>query len=72
MSLDPVWLLAELVVSGIGMVLLMYGRKQARIPHLIAGLVLLVYPYFVSGLAMLVAVGAIVIAGLWFMVRQGW
>ena len=37
MNFDPTLLMLSLVPSGIGFVLLMYGRKQQRWPQLVAG-----------------------------------
>ena len=37
-------LYASLVVSGIGLVLATYGKKMARLPQLVVGLVMLVCP----------------------------
>ena len=39
MSLDPMWLLLSLIPSGAGFVLFVYGKKQERMPQLVAGLV---------------------------------
>jgi hypothetical protein len=41
MHINAGWLFASLVVSAIGFVLLHYGRKMARVPHLLAGVALL-------------------------------
>jgi hypothetical protein len=72
MSFDATSLFASLLVSAVGFVLLTYGRRMSRPPHLLAGLVLLVYPYFVAGpLLMLVIAGAL-IGALWLAVRLGW
>lgn len=72
MSLDPGWLIASLLVSAVGVVLLHYGRKMARIPQLVAGLAMLIYPYFVPGVwaNVLIALGLLVL--LWIAVRLGW
>ncbi len=69
---SPASLFLSLVVSGIGFVLFVYGKKQARPPQLIAGLLFLVYPYFVSSLAAMTVVGVILGAGLWCAIRLGW
>jgi hypothetical protein len=71
-SFDPTALLLSLVMGGIGFVLLVYGRKQERWPQLVAGLVLMVYPYFVSGVTALVGIGVAICAALWLAVRAGW
>jgi len=72
MSFDPSVLFFSLITSGVGFVLFVYGRKQARPPQLVAGIVLMVYPYFVSSLAMNVGIFAAVVAATWIAVRQGW
>jgi len=72
MSFDTTSLLTSLLVSSVGFVLLTYGRKMSRPPHLIAGLVLLVYSYFVPGPVLMVVIGAVIVAGLWLAVRLGW
>jgi hypothetical protein len=71
-NLNAGWLFASLIVSAVGFVLLHYGRKMARPPHVIAGVGMLVYPYFVPGVVAnaLIAVG--VLAVLWLAVRLGW
>jgi hypothetical protein len=71
-SLDPGLLLFSLVTSGAGYVLFTYGRKQDRMPHLLAGIVYMVYPYFVNTLIANVAVAAILAVGLWITVRAGY
>jgi hypothetical protein len=72
MSIDPTLLFLSLITSGIGLVLFVYGRKQERWPQLAAGVALIIYPYFVGSVAMTLAVGAAIIAGLWLAIRQGW
>jgi uncharacterized membrane protein YoaT (DUF817 family) len=72
MSLDPMWLLLSLIPSGAGFVLFVYGKKQERMPQLVAGLVLMIYPYFATGIATLVGIGAAVALALWYVVRLGW
>ncbi len=72
MSFDPWWLLLSLAVSGVGLVLFMYGKKQERVPQLVAGLLFMVYPYFVESLLWLVVVAVVFAAGLWQVLRLGW
>ena len=72
MSLDPGLLLFDLVTSGAGFVLFTYGRKQDRMPHFLAGIVYMVYPYFVSTLLANVAVAVGLGVGLWMAVRAGY
>jgi hypothetical protein len=72
MSFDPLWLFLSLIPSGIGLVLFVYGKKQERWPHLVAGLLLMVYPYVATTVTTLVAVGVTIGAALWWAVRAGW
>jgi hypothetical protein len=72
MSLDPGLLFLSLVTSGAGFVLFVYGKKQERWPQLVAGLVLMVYPYFVDTLAMSVGIAAAIVAIMWLAIRQGY
>ncbi len=71
MNFDPNYLLASLVVSGAGFVALMYGKKQTRVPHMVAGLVLVIFPYFLSNPLVVLGVGAAFLALLWLAVRFG-
>jgi hypothetical protein len=72
MSLDPGLLFLSLVTSGAGFVLFVYGKKQERWPQLVAGLVLMVYPYFVDTLAMSVGIALAIVAIMWLAIRQGY
>lgn len=69
---DPAWLMLSLIPSGVGFVLFVYGRKQDRWPHLVAGLAFMVYPYFTPSPASLIGVGAALGAALWYAARSGW
>jgi hypothetical protein len=72
MSLDPTWIFASLIPGGIGFVLFVYGKKQQRWPHLIAGIALMAYPYFASTVMSLTVIGAAICAALWDAVRLGY
>ena len=72
MSFDPGWIMVELAVSGVGFVLFTYGRKEQRLPQVAAGLLFMVYPYFVSSAAGLVAGACLLVGGLWVALRLGW
>ena len=72
MNLSPGWLIASLVISAIGFILLNYGRKFARIPQILVGLAMLIYPYFIPGVLANVLVAAGLCAVLWVAVRLGW
>ncbi len=51
-------LLASLVIGSVGLGLFMYGKRQRRVPHLLAGVVLMVYPYFVGSVALMAVIAA--------------
>lgn len=72
MTLDPTWLFLSLIPGGIGFVLFVYGKKQARWPHLAAGLAFMVYPYFTPTIVSMTIVGALIGAALWIALRGGW
>ena len=72
MSLDPTWMFLSLIPGGIGFVLLVIGKKQGSWPHLVAGALLTVYPYFATNVASLILVGAAICGGLWLVLRLGW
>jgi uncharacterized protein (DUF983 family) len=53
-------LLGSVFIGSIGLGLFIYGKKQRRAPHLLVGLALMVYPYFVSSVTlMFVIAGAL-------------
>jgi len=70
--MDPTWLFLSLFPSGVGFVLLVYGKKEGRWPQLVAGLLFLVYPYFTGSVAALVGVGVALGVALWAGLRSGW
>jgi hypothetical protein len=71
MNLDPGYLLASMLISGIGFVLFKYGRKQGRVPHVAFGVLLLVYPYFLTDLGWMLGVLPVLLLLLWVLTRVG-
>ena len=71
-AIDPWFLLLSLIPSAVGGVLLVYGKKRQRIPHMIGGLLLLAYPYATDTTFELVGIGAAIGVGLWVALRLGW
>jgi len=59
--------LAGIVVSLVGMVLFMYGKRAARPPQFGAGVFLMVVPYFVHGVLWLSGVAGLTLGGLWLL-----
>jgi hypothetical protein len=72
LTIDPAWLFLSLIPSGVGFVLFVYGKKQGRMPQLVAGLLLMVYPYLATNVTTLVAGGGAIWLGLWFANQLGW
>ena len=64
-------LLLSLVIGAVGVGLFLYGRKQGRLPHVVAGVLLGVYPYFVPNPWITAGIAVAVLAGLWGAVRAG-
>jgi hypothetical protein len=70
-SLDPESLLASLAVSSIGWVLFSYGRKIGRPPQVGVGLVMLIYPYFVSNVVWMLALVPVLLLCMWLLIKLG-
>jgi len=71
LDLSAGWLFAGLMVSTIGFGLFIYGKKQTRLPQLLAGIVMMVYPGFVASPALIYAIGGGLCLGVWVAVRSG-
>lgn len=61
------WLLWGLLYGSIGLGFFMYGRKQRAVVPLLCGLALMIFPYFVTNVWLLVAIGALLIAIPYFL-----
>jgi len=72
MDLSAPALIAGLIVSLVGFVLFRYGKKQVRAPQMVAGVMLMVGPYFTATATLTWGLGAVVIGALWWVVRIGW
>ena len=69
MDLDANSFLASMLVGSIGFVAFAYGKRQSRVPHMLAGFILMAYPYFVSNVALMLGIAVVLLAGLWAAVR---
>jgi hypothetical protein len=69
---DSTLIFLSLITGGIGTVLMVYGKKQGRMPHLAAGIAFVIYPYFADTLALAIGIGVLIGAALWVAVRQGY
>jgi hypothetical protein len=70
-NFDPNALLMSLLVGSVGFVLFVYGKRQARLPHMAVGAALCIYPYFVSNLVASIAIAVALVTLLWVAVRLG-
>jgi hypothetical protein len=68
---EPLYLAVSLIVSGIGFVMFMYGKKQHRPVQLGAGLLLLLFPLFVRDGLWLGVAGAAICTVVWGSVKAG-
>ena len=70
MDLSPGGIFASLLLGAVGTGLFVYGKKQARLPPLVAGVVLIAVPAFVSA-AWSAVIGVAVVGALWLGTRAG-
>jgi hypothetical protein len=71
LNLDGNSLLLSLAIGSVGFVCFAYGKKQQRFPQMIAGLLLCVYPYFVSNLMLMSVIAVAILVLLGVAVRLG-
>ena len=64
--LNESWLLWGLLFGSVGLGFFVYGRKQKAAVPLVCGLILMVFPYFVSNTILLVAIGLTLLAVPYF------
>lgn len=62
MNFSPAGLFAGLIFGAVGAGFFLYGRRQMRPVYLVCGTALAIYPWFVSNLVVLVAIGAALVA----------
>jgi hypothetical protein len=71
MNIDGGSLLASMLVSSVGFVIFEYGRRMRRPPQLAVGVVLLIFPYFVTNVLAMLAIGVVLVVLLWLAVMRG-
>jgi hypothetical protein len=70
MEFDTGSFLASLFVSSIGFVFFSYGKKMKKAPQIVTGLVLMVYPYFISNVWIMLSIAAVLLTGFWYAWKQ--
>lgn len=70
--MDALWLFLSFAIGSAGLGLFIYGKRQARPPQLVTGLLMMGYPYFVANVWIMAGVAAALIGLLWVAVRMGW
>ena len=63
---DPSTLFVIIVFSAVGLVAFRRGKRESNIICLLLGIALMVYPYFVEGLALNALIGAALSAAVWY------
>lgn len=71
MSIDGNALLLSMAIGSVGLACFVYGKRQGRFPQMIAGVILMTYPYFVPNLFAMAATAVAVVGLLWVAVRLG-
>lgn len=71
MAFDANSLLLSLAISSVGFVFFMYGKRQARLPQMLAGVALMAFPYFVTNLLAMGLVAAGIVGLFWLAIRLG-
>lgn len=64
-------LVASFFVGTIGFALAVYGKKQSRLPHLLAGILLMAFPYFVGAVWLIALITVLILALLVVLTRMG-
>jgi predicted membrane protein len=56
------WLFWGLIFGSVGLGFFIYGKRQKAVVPMVCGMILMIYPYFISSTGLLVSVGAALIA----------
>ena len=69
MEMDGNYLMLSLLFSMVGTALFLFGKKAQQMPHLMAGLALMICPYFLTNLIAMASV-CIILAIAPFVIPQ--
>ncbi len=72
MNMDAPSFFASFVIGSIGLVALLYGKRQSRLPQMVIGLTLMVYPYFIPNVWVMIVIAVALPVALWGLLRIGW
>ncbi len=72
MDLSLSTIVLGLFIGLVGFALVTYGRKEMRVPHIVVGVILLVYPYFIGNWIAILAIAAFLIGALAFVSHLGY
>ena len=64
--MNPTSLMIGILTGAVGVAYFIYGKRQTKFAPLLAGMMLCVYPYFVDSVLLLVVIGAVLMAGPFF------
>jgi len=67
--MDTSSILWGFLFGSVGLGFFVYGKKQSAVVPLVCGLVLMIFPYFISNTILLVAIGAALIVLPYFVRR---
>lgn len=65
-------LMGSMLVSGVGFALFKYGRKRSRSMAVIFGVIMMIYPYFISDFYWMVGIAAGMCAILYWLIQSGY
>lgn len=64
-------LIASFLISTVGFGFFLYGKKSTRLPQLVTGVAMMVYPYFIASTFWMVGIAVVLVVALWLAVRSG-
>jgi hypothetical protein len=61
-GLNTSWLIWGLIFGSVGFGFFIYGKRQKAVVPMVCGLILMIFPYFISSTIPLVSIGAALMA----------
>ena len=71
MELDGTSLIVSLLIGTVGFAAFAYGKKQGRLPQLVVGILLMVFPYFVPNPLLAGGITVTLLGLMWLAIRGG-